>query len=192
MSIELLRAGSSDSRNVLASNLFAKVFESWETNFVWLLLMAMCKKLSAGLFSCMLFVLKPYFHDLFRIFGNFDVDCRTKKTQINWRTSRVYFSYFHEKHPCQVLFPNCQSRVAKTIPGVGGDFFFSPKVSKFAQGIVIVIWQALLMAAPHGLRNKQVPRTSSFWWCDHVKKNDGCIHSIWPNTRSSALHHALQ
>ena len=74
MSIELLRAGSSDSRNVLASNLFAKVFESWETNFVWLLLMAMCKKLIAGLFSCMLFVLKAYFHDLFRIFGNFDVD----------------------------------------------------------------------------------------------------------------------
>ena len=74
MSIELLRAGSSDSRNVLASNLCAKVFESWETNFVWLLLMAMCKKISAGLFSCMLFVLKPYFYDLFRIFGNFDVD----------------------------------------------------------------------------------------------------------------------
>lgn len=69
---------------------------------------------------------------------------------------------------------------------------FSPKVSKFAQCMVLVIWQALLIAAPHGLRNKQVPRTSSFWWCDHVKKNDGCIHSIWPNTRSSALHHALQ
>ena len=48
----------------------------------------------------------------------------------------------------------------------------TPKVSKFAQCIVIVIWQALLIAAPHGLRNKQVPRTSSFlmmWSCQEER-----------------------
>ena len=161
----------------------------------------MCKKISAGLFSCMLFVLKPYFYDLFRIFGNFDVDWRTKKTKIKGPV--VIFFLIAMKSIRAKFFSQLSKPCRKTISR-WRNYYFLQKVSKLAQGIVIVIWQALLIAAPHGLHNKQVLRTSSFWWCDHVKKDDGCIHSTkymakytvfgtapWVATDLSALSRSL-
>ena len=97
-SLNLVRAGSSDRRNILASKLCAMIFGGWEGKIVMVVLQDNVKKLRTGLF---------YFRSwdailrFLGIFGNFDLNWRAKKNR-TWPV--LTFVYCLEEQPCQNYF----------------------------------------------------------------------------------------